>query len=587
MNKCIFTLITLISAGAIAQAHLPKWMIEPLNDTIFVKVDNKLLQTEADGNTVLWSLDGRKLYSTDNKIFPFHDGVATVMSNKSEKLVGVVDEEGNYVVLPELTIAYDSPFFEDGYLLVKTHQGYDFYDKSGNRVNFPAFVKAYPFNQGFASYLTYENIEKSKDPYYSYLRADRSPQSFTIVNNGKEKPLEAKDIEFLSSISDNGKGIAVIKNKYYWFEPENGSFKPILWGDEEQEKRRHLNVGGDYSQYFLNLPADTVTLAAKYGKNQYATLTFDPELKPVSITFGDGEITFGVPAPQPYTYSSGLSKTGNGPYGLTLNGTPVLPEQFDEVGLMYGNNVIVRNGNKWGVLSIIPDIDYVLKVNKGEDVAFRHQKFETQMRLDLPSIISANTARVEIDESTGLVLDRTSRESKDTESGNFVTYSCVLNIPESLPDTISTITYSPVKISYDGVTLFDTPLKLKAWHLKYYNVDPIESETTISNGVASFTLNVNAQRNMGEGDYPFDVRIEGDNLDIEFEKLSETRYKCIVSNLAEGNNNLNIIVTEKGCPPSIFPFDVYYTKPKSRTKEEVVVRKKTPSEVKSTPKIEL
>ena len=55
----------------------------------------------------------------------------------------------------------------------------------------------------------------------------------------------------------------------------------------------------------------------------------------------------------------------------------------------------------------------------------------------------------------------------------------------------------------------------------------------------------------------------------------------MVSNLLEGNNNLNILVTEKGCPASVFPFEVFYTKPvpKKKKKEEVVVRKKSPARI--------
>lgn len=168
-------------------------------------------------------------------------------------------------------------------------------------------------------------------------------------------------------------------------------------------------------------------------------------------------------------------------------------------------------------------------------------------------------------------------------------YNCSLNILENLPDTMTNITYSPVSVSYDGISLFERPIDIKAWHLKYYNVDPIESETSISNGVASFTININAQKNVGESDYPFEVRIEADSVSVQYEKISETRYKCLVSNFQEGDNNLNILVTEKGCPHSVFPFEVYYTKPvlKKKTQEAVVVRKKTPQVSKPATRIDL
>ena len=196
------------------------------------------------------------------------------------------------------------------------------------------------------------------------------------------------------------------------------------------------------------------------------------------------------------SYNDGIKK------GLIDDGIKVLPPQFTSVELMYGRKAFVKLDDKWGIVEILPNIGYTISINKGEDIAFRHQKFETQIRLDLPPVISAKEARIDISDTTGCSIDKTSRETKDTESGNFVVYDCSLTIPHSLPDTITTITYSPVVVTYDGLTMFDIPVNVRAWHLKYYNVDPIDSETTIENGVASFIININAQRNVGEGDYP-------------------------------------------------------------------------------------
>ena len=301
-------------------------------------------------------------------------------------------------------------------------------------------------------------------------------------------------------------------------------------------------------------------------------------------------MTFVKKTPSKLVYKSDIGEyLKNGKYGLSLNSKEVLPEQFEQVGIKYGNRAFVKSNGKWGIIEIVPGLEYSLKINKGEDIAFRHQKFDTQIRLDLPSQISAKEAKMDIPEETGCLIDKTSRESKDTESGNFVTYNCVLNIPSSLPDTLTTITYQPIEISNDGISLFKTPMSVKAWHYKYYNVDPIESETSISDGVLSFTVNINAQRNVGESDYPFNVKIEADSISVEQEKLSETRRKFLVSNLQEGANNLNIYVIETGCPPSVFPFEIFYSKPvpKKKQKEEVVIRKKDPTAKKRTPRLEL
>lgn len=584
-------LLSLIGALVIFSLHaqLPKWLIPATNDTIFLKLDNRLLQTIEGSKASLWTMDGEKRYTTDNTILPFRDGVATILDNTTEKLVGFVDSQGKFTALPGLSVAYDNPFYENGYLACVEDGFIVYYNREGNKVKMEPYVRAYPFHRGYAPYLSYVNVEKSKDPHFAYFKADGTSLQYSIVQNEEVKPVEPKNIDFLSGIGANGKGVGVIKDKIYWFDPETELFEPFLWGTEESEKKRHLSLAKDHGQYFLNLPSDSVVILAKYGKNQLARLKFNQELLPEQFTFEDDIMTFAMAGCNSEKYSSNLSAYGNKPYGLTYGSEKVLPEQFQEVGMVYGNRAFVKLDDKWGVIEVIPDVNYSMRLNKGEDVAFRHQKFETQIRLDLPAEISAKDVRIELPEATGCLIDKTSRETKDTESGNYVTYNCALNIPQSLPDTITTITYSPVTISYEGVVLFNSPIAIRAWHLKYYNVDPIESETSISNGVASFTINIDAQKNAGESDYPFEVRIVADSVNVDYEKLSETRYKCLVSNLQEGDNTLNIIVTEKGCPPSAFPFEIYYTKPvpKKKKKEEVVIRKKTPEARKQTQRLEI
>lgn len=576
--KKLLTLIILAFPFMAGYAQLPKWVIPPTNDTVFVKYDDRVIQTETDGKSILWTMDGNMLCSTEQTILPFKDGVATILKKDNNTIIGFVDPDGRFTKLSNLTIAFDNPYFEDGYLPYRDNNGgYGFYTKDGNAVFYPSSVKAYPFHHGYSTYLTFDQFEKRKDPHYAYYKAEGKISQYQMISNGEIKPVEAKNIKFLSSIGANGKGVAVIKNKFYWFIPGTEIFEPLLWGDDESEKRRHLNLFGDYDQRFMNVPTDTIVILAKYGKDQIANLVFDEELRPVIFSFGGDTLAFKEKQPEEFKYSSELSSYGSDLYGLNQRSQKLLPQQFEKVGLRYGNKAFVKKDGKWGVIEILPELAYSVKLNKGEDIPFRHQKFETQIRLDLPASISARNARIDIPETTGCLIDKTSREEKDTESGNFVTYNCTLSIPDALPDTITTITYSPVQVSYDGISLFEFPLSVKAWHLKYYNVDPIESETSISNGVATFTININAQRNIGEGDYPFEITIEADSVTVVSEKLSETRRKFLVSNLQEGVNNLNILVTEKGCPPSVFPFEIYYTKPvpRKKQKEEVIIRKKT------------
>lgn len=589
MKKILAFLLGLVMAAS-GQAQLPKWVIHPTNDTLFVKVDECLIEGFSNGKSTLWTMDGTQLYATDNTILPYKDGIAVIKMNGQPVITGFIDKTGKFTALPNPRIAYDHPYFEDGYILCSDKNKQVFYKVDGSPASFPTVCKAYPFHKGFAPFFTYAQMDRRKDPHYGYFKANGQPMRYVLADNGVTKPIEPRDIDFVSGIGSDGKGVAVIKNKLYLFDAASGMFEPFLYGDDESVKKRHLVLNGNYETYFLNLPADTVAISAKYGKNQFAELKFDKELKPLLFSFDGEDVKFSEEPPAKHVYMSNLTTSGkSGKMGLAMDAVEVLPEQFEQIGTRYGNKAFVKMDGKWGVIEIIPGLDYSLKINKGENIAFRHQKFETQIRLDLPAQISAKEARVDIPREIGCSIDKTSREDKDTESGNFVTYDCVLNIPASLPDTITTLTYEPIDVTYDGISLFRKPINVKAWHLKYYNVDPIDSETSVSGGVLSFTVNINAQRNVGEGDYPFDVKIEADSVFVTQEKLSETRRKFLVSNLQEGYNSLNIYVIEEGCPSSVFPFEIYYTKPvpRKKKKEEVVIRKKDPAVKKHVPRLEL
>lgn len=257
---------------------------------------------------------------------------------------------------------------------------------------------------------------------------------------------------------------------------------------------------------------------------------------------------------------------------------------MDALVTCFDDKAFVKMAGKYGMLKVLPEARFRLSINKGDDIAFRHQKFETKIRLDMPNIISAYGARIEVDSNSGCDVDLTSGEQRDTEYGNYIQYNCVLNIPDSLPDEMygdkrNEVVF-PTQILYEGLRSPIIPFKVKAWHYKYFNVDINSSETSISQGVFSFTFNINAERDPGETVYPTSINIQTDSLKYELEKISETRYKCKVYSLREGTNNIIVQIIEQGCPPASFPFEITYVKPAAKTrnkpavKENVVIKKK-------------
>ena len=210
-------------------------------------------------------------------------------------------------------------------------------------------------------------------------------------------------------------------------------------------------------------------------------------------------------------------------------------------------------------------------MHDGKDIAFRHKDVRTTIKLELPSIISADKCRFDVNPKYGCTIDKISLETKNTENGNYVQYKCILTIPDSLPDVVTEIQY-PVQITYDDLKYPIVPIKTHAWHYKYINVDLDDSETLLEQGNVSFTINISADKQQGENDYPFEVNIATDSLQTELIKISETRYKCKLYSLKEGINNVNINILENGCPPSIFPFEITYIKPVQKTRNKPAVK---------------
>ena len=138
-------------------------------------------------------------------------------------------------------------------------------------------------------------------------------------------------------------------------------------------------------------------------------------------------------------------------------------------------------------------------------------------------------------------------------------FKCTLGIPDELPDTTAEVVY-PFEVFYDNIVSAPIPVTVDAWHVKYHEVK--FSDIRIEQGAVNFAINVNEKLRPGESNYPFDVTVDAGNVKPVLDKVSETLYKCRIPSLREGRNAFNVYVTEKGCPPSKFPFSISYSKQK-------------------------
>ena len=591
-------LFTALSVFATAKGQIAKWVIPPLYDDIKMVNDPDLFITHHADTTFIWNMNGKLLANTVDKVFPFREGKAVIVGAGTDNIGGYLNEKGKFTLLPDYprnTVARSYPYFSNGFLLTRDkNQNYQFLnDKLAPA--FGTYVDAYPFNKGYAACWSYVSLKRPKDLYYLYNTTSEEDIQFTY----NKKIFDFDDVEFLSSLAEDGTSIAVIKHKVYYFSSSDKSLEPVLPTEEETDTKKQAVVTGNLGEYTYYPNDSTLVLTAQCGKSDEIRIEFSNFCIPQRIIFPDGHVKEYEQAPKPKApvvkSTLKIDKSGKSDnVGIVLQqrggNRAVLPPQFSEVKLVLADMAFVKMPatGKWGLLAIDKSTGFRFKMNKGDAIGFRHQTYDTQLRIDLPANISAKKTTLDVGAYSGCQLDKTSRVARDTESGNYVQYDCRLTIPDILPDVATTITY-PVQVHYDGLVSPVYPLKVKAWHYKYFNLDI--DEVKAEKGMVSFTVNVGIEKSPGEADYPFSLTVEADSVKWELEKLSETRYKCHLSELPDSLCDISINVLETGCPAVKFPLEVEYTKPQpakgrgrnatAATKESVTVRKKSVATTKS------
>jgi len=560
-----------------ANAQIARWVIPPLYDGIELVPDTDLIITDSLGCSALWTMEGERIAGTGDTLHPFREGKALTTKPGTDEITGFFTLKGEFTPIEGYEAVPTYPYFSAGHLLVRKNGYLYFLNAKGELDLYLKFVRAYPFLRGQCAGYTYESVEKRKNPYYFYLTPDYGFVPLEYDN----KSFDRNDIEFLSSLSEDGTGVVVARHRVFLFNRSDGGLHPLFENPGNPNPKDQVHLDRRIEECLTARADGSAVLMAKSGKVDNVEIRFDSLCVPTAIVFRRRTIEFPVSKPSRPEYATTLETEtdGTGLCGLLYDGKHLLPPQFDAVALRFADNAFVRSGGKWGMVRVEPNAAFRVSMNKGNDIAFRHQKYETYIRLDLPTVISADDTRLEMVSDAGCELDLTSREIRNTESGNFVQYACVLNIPNSLPDVITEIDY-PVRIIYDGLRSPVIPFSVKAWHYKYFNVDINDAETAIDQGSLSFTFDINAERSPGEDVYPTDVYIRTDSLVSDLEKISETRYKCKIYDLREGVNNVVVQILEKGCPPATFPFEITYVKPVEKTRtapavaESVRIRKK-------------
>lgn len=590
MKRNLFFLLCL-TATMMADAQIARWLIQPSYDNIYMASGIDAVLTDSAGIKSLWSFDGKKLLSTPDIIFSFKEKRAISIKSGTNKITGIIKDNGEHIEVDSCNITYQYPYYSCGKLLVQSGSFYHYLDLDGKILK-GKFTAAYPFFNGYAACCTYEDWEKQKDPYF--LLIDEHEETVSFSFNGKKIP--QNDIDFISSVNDENVGVVVIKKKVYYFDGKQKQLSAVFAREGESNLKEQAKLKGDIEQCITFAPDSTTQLVAKCGKASTLLIQFDSMLRPISITIDGNEKNYSLRNEKKKSYTSPLKiRESDNLYGICWQQEEILPPQFDRIVACFDNKALVRLNGRYGMLAVNKEAKFRIRLNKGNDIAFLHQKFETTIRVDMPTIISSDETYLEIDNKSGCDLDKTSRHKKDTESGNFVEYNCSLNIPDDLPDEIVEISY-PIQILYDGLKSPVVQHKVNAWFYKKFEVEEDESQRSLSQGTLTFVFNIKNVQSDGNI-YKTDVSVLADTLKVEREdKMSETRYKYKVYGLNEGINNVVIQIVEQGCPPVSFPFEVEYHKPVARTRNkpaevEKVIIKRKPKEKqkleKSTPRLEI
>lgn len=562
MKMALTVLVVVLVSSHAAYGQMAKWAMRPGYDSIRLAAGVPVILTDSAGTTSLWSTDARLLASTTDSVAPFSNGFAVVLKKGTTDITGFYATDGTFTKLENCKVVYNCPYFRDGYLLVNRQGRNKLVAKDGKYDPFGSFVEMYPYSSGYACCTMYGDMENFKDLYYYYVDTDKNLVKLMF---DKKEAVENEDVSFLSSLNDDGVGIAVIKRRVYMFDKGLGMLRPVFV-DEKAEKKRQVRVG-DFSESMYN-KGDSTILWARGSKRDTVFFAFDERMRLVSIKYPARTVNYNTAHPAPLKLKGDFTaeRSSNGMYAVKSGSSTILPPQFDGAGISFGKFIAVRKDGKWGLLQLDEKLKYSMSMNKGNAIAFRHKKFETTVRLDLPAEIKADGCSFDIPAGNGCTVDKTSVQMRNTSAGNFVQYNCVLTIPDSLPDHITEITY-PVSMTCDGINYPDSKLTVKAWHYKYVNMDLSREEIKFERGIVEFILNMTADKLAGENDYPLTVQVVEDSTAarVDLIKLSETRYKCRLYSPVEGINRLVVSVIENGCPPSYFPFEINYIKPKDNT----------------------
>ena len=297
----------------------------PLQDcTSLEEIARNMYKVVKDGKIGVIDSRGNIIVPIENsEITGFHDGVALLLSGN--KINGLLNSDGKYNQFNEDYFALDGQkFYSDEYVTVensKKEKG--FVDFNGNPLGFDKrYTKIKPFTEGYAAVF--------KGNQYSLIDKNLIPIPIKI-------------------------GVGTITGGTNMY---NG--KAIVW----DEKGRAYEVGRNFS----------LSPKKEFDNNKLKKRGFDYLHRLMCVTNQSDfvkwdKIDKGDIMMSPY-------KNNAGKYGYEN----IIPCQFDDAEPFRNNLAIVRGGNQWGILKLIPD-DALFEVQSKEKYTYKEgEEVECSLR---------------------------------------------------------------------------------------------------------------------------------------------------------------------------------------------------------------
>lgn len=558
MKRLFILLFSLLCINS-GHTQIAQWVIPYQYDNMILTNNGETIVADSLDYKIIWDTNGNRLGYTTYHLNSYNEGKA--VATQDNRIMGFYNRNGAFIEIRESNAhtTTENPTFSNGYLLVqKNSHYYGYADTLGNINSADLIYAAYPYANGYATCEAYRNLKK-KSTYCLLLNDKGEKTSFTY----KGKIVDEEEIDYISSMTSQDTAIVILKGKLFFFDGKK--LTPISSTPTETNDKHQAKLPKDLHDCITQLGDKSSILNAKCGKNEYVKIKFDSARIPVSISINGNERLFRHIQPTEYQPTTKLITTTNDSlYGLNYGNKEMLPAQFDSVVICFNNKAIVKKRDKYGMISINRHQTFQISVNKGDDIGFRHKKYSTTLRIDMPTSISSEAVYIDsVVASQKCTIDKTSRIRRDTKDGNFVEYNCDLFIPDSIPDTITEFTYS-TRVQYNELTSPYIQYDIRAWHFKNYTINEEKDNRVIKDTILSYTFKIEQSVSDVNFLYPIFVEIFADSQKIDLTKHSEYKYTASIP-LQEGYNNIVIEITEDGCPTISYPVGMTYNKPVAET----------------------